>query len=1115
MNPNNLFWLVLACGSALCHGDELFPIVPDDLQVSLFARDPLVRNPCAIAFDAKGRLCVGMGPQYRNPQPDTPGDSVFILIDEDRDGTADFRKEFATGFNAIQGLAWKGNALWVANSPDLTMVRDLDGDDEADEYVRLYTDLGNLEHALHGLNWAPDGKLYMSKGNSKGLMQPPARIAPKAFRELWGSDRPDLPDLPTPITYKKGAYQKNYHDPQDDWGREGGILRCDPNGENLEIVSRGFRNPWDITFDDTFTWLGTDNDQTMGDKIFSPFYGAHFGWGHPWSFDWKGEEHLPSAPPSGPLFEGSGAGIIFCGLDRYPAKYRGVFLINDWLRREVYLYRPTWDGAHLVPQSPRFDLLASAGRGRSMARSDGRQFDPVDIEIGPDEAIYISSWGRDYGARYERGEMANEGRIYRLWPKAAPPLPWPLEKRNRPITQWPVEQLLDDLGSHVPVWRANAQEELIRRGAKEDLRNVLTRTPIRRALETWAAWGLGRMNPEDASIDTFFARFAASGAISPNFLLQSIRIMAHRKRLPAIMGGLIESAHPRIRFESLLAIRQTSDRLWTDKIVELSAEENDRLVFYAAWGALRALLSEEERKLLLTDKRPGVRRAALLSLLEDDALDIAELRELANDPDAPTAGLARLRLSGKAEIVIRGRPLPVNSKTSPPQLALLKTQLTPTSVQEVLSLLPKADPNRGRELFLGKQNAGCIACHRLEGVGNVFAPDLKEISRRSDAEFIVQSIVEPGATITEGFVTHTLEVGEDEIYSGILLEESGVAIKLALANGETVTLPRSKVQRRETSRESAMPSNYGEILTAQQIADLTAFLRASNGREGTDHSAAPARFSIRSGDGQFDVLFGGRPVATYVFKHPQLKRPAFVNLRTTSGIPVTREFPAPAEADHRWMHPGIALSFGYLDGNDYWRFKAKVEHAAFLQEPLAGREQLTWTVRNRYLAENSGQIVCLEESRYAINLDSAGLVLQIDSSFYNEERAFYFGDQEESGLCVRLAERFAVKGGTGTILNDQGARNEVGTWGREFQWIDYSGVSENKRVGMLIMPHPGNARICWSHSRDYGVLVANPFPRQPQERREPYIKTWVKKGERYRLRYSILIYEMAADSSGG
>src|SRR5262245_24378068 len=111
------FLFFLSAALLAGRADEFFPIVPSDMEVSLFAQEPLVRNPCAMAFDAKGRLCVGMGPQYRNPRPETPPDSVFILIDEDGDGKADRRKEFATGFNCIQGLAWKGKDLWVANSP--------------------------------------------------------------------------------------------------------------------------------------------------------------------------------------------------------------------------------------------------------------------------------------------------------------------------------------------------------------------------------------------------------------------------------------------------------------------------------------------------------------------------------------------------------------------------------------------------------------------------------------------------------------------------------------------------------------------------------------------------------------------------------------------------------------------------------------------------------------------------------------------------------------------------------------------------------------------------------------------------------------------------------------
>ena len=47
----------------------------------------------------------------------------------------------------------------------------------------------------------------------------------------------------------------------------------------------------------------------------------------------------------------------------------------------------------------------------------------------------------------------------------------------------------------------------------------------------------------------------------------------------------------------------------------------------------------------------------------------------------------------------------------------------------------------------------------------------------------------------------------------------------------------------------------------------------------------------------------------------------------------------------------------------------------------------------------------------------------------------------------------------------------------------------------MVVPAPNNSIKSWSHSRDYDALVANPFPKQPQERRDPYVKTLIKKGE--------------------
>ena len=109
--------------------------------------------------------------------------------------------------------------------------------------------------------------------------------------------------------------------------------------------------------------------------------------------------------------------------------------------------------------------LLRRGRDTASAARCHALFKPVDIVAGPDGALYVSGWGEEYGAVWKDGEQANEGRIFRIsWP-GAPPTNWDTPKRGKPVGQWTIEELFDDLGSLLPVWSVDAQDELVRRGA--------------------------------------------------------------------------------------------------------------------------------------------------------------------------------------------------------------------------------------------------------------------------------------------------------------------------------------------------------------------------------------------------------------------------------------------------------------------------------------------------------------------------------------------------------------------------------------------------------------------------------------------------------------------------
>src|SRR5262245_35247652 len=269
------------------------------------------------------------------------------------------------------------------------------------------------------------------------------------------------------------------------------------------------------------------------------------------------------------------------------------------------------------------------------------------------------------------------------------------------------------------------------------------------------------------------------------------------------------------------------------------------------------------------------------------------------------------------------------------------------------------------------------------------------------------------------------------------------------------------------------------------------------------------RTHVDASHGSMQIELRGKPFATYSFRDPAISRPYFANISSPSGVRITRNHPPAADdpQDHGKLHPGLWMAFGDLSGADDWRVEAPVEHVRFVEEPTKTDGVLNFAVENRYLDAGAGKEICRESCKYALEPVKDGVLVLWDSTFRSNDSSFYFGDQEEMGLGVRLAKAVSVKSKLGgRILNSNGERDEKGVWGKQTDWCDYSGDGGGEFGGVMMMPHPDNFGKSWVHARDAGLMTLNPFGRKAFTRSGEASRVEVPAGEELRLRYGVLFH---------
>jgi len=142
--------------------------------------------------------------------------------------------------------------------------------------------------------------------------------------------------------------------------------------------------------------------------------------------------------------------------------------------------------------------------------------------------------------------------------------------------------------------------------------------------------------------------------------------------------------------------------------------------------------------------------------------------------------------------------------------------------------LTGGDPEAGRRVFHDTRS-GCALCHRIAGEGGTLGPDLSTIGEVRTRRDLLESILFPSASYARGYEPIEVVHRDGERDTGVLHQETELAVELRLADHSLRRIPRNEVQSLGIGSQSLMPEGLEGSLSVDTMRDLLAFLESLEG----------------------------------------------------------------------------------------------------------------------------------------------------------------------------------------------------------------------------------------------------------------------------------------------